>query len=116
MGEIVRTEVDAKHRYRIIRTENGYLVTARQRDHFGLLFAAEWLHRTPEAANACLDVVMAFHATWRAAQAGLPTQGLERRFDEANARHKQMCEELKDEPLNGQEVRALREAIGDDAE
>jgi hypothetical protein len=50
MGEIIRTEVDAEHRYRLIRTENGYLVTARQRDNIGLLFAAEWLHRTLEAA------------------------------------------------------------------
>ena len=57
---------------------------------------------------------MAFNATWRAIEAGQPTQGLMRKCEEAITRHKKLCEELKDAPLIGQEVRALREAIRDD--
>jgi hypothetical protein len=116
MGEIIRTEVEADHRYRIIRTDKGYLVTTRQRDTIGLLFGAEWLHRTPEAANPCLDCIMAFNASWRASRRGVPMQGLERRFDEADSRYRKVCEELNDEPLIGQEVRTVRQSVDDGSE
>lgn len=108
MGEVIRSELDGDHTYRVVRTDRGHLVTARTRNELGMLLPCEWLHRTEEAALACLDAVMAFNAYWRAMTMGYPVEALERKLDHLTARHKELCERLDDAPLIGQEVKALR--------
>jgi hypothetical protein len=59
MAELLRSESDTDHRYRIMRTERGFLVSSRQKNESGLLLGpSEWLYRTYEAANKGLDLVI----------------------------------------------------------
>jgi hypothetical protein len=52
MTEVLREESDTNHRYRITRTDQGFLLSLRQKDQMGLLLGpAEWLYRTYEAAD-----------------------------------------------------------------
>ena len=108
MAEVIRSELDRDHTYRVVRTERGHLVTARTRNELGMLLPNEWLHRTEEAALACLDAAMAFNAYWQAITMGYPVEALERKLGHLMARHKELCERLDDVPLIGQEVKALR--------
>ncbi len=109
MAEVIRSEIDGKHRYRITRTDSGFLITARSRDEIGLWLVCEWLHRTPEAANSCLDAVMSFNALWLAVSAGMPTEALFQKAERLSAEHRALCEHLNDMPIIGQDVKALRE-------
>jgi len=108
MADLVRSEADGDHRYRITRTHQGYLITSRSKNELGLYLACEWLHRTPEAANACLDAIICFNALWRAMTKGYPTEALLQKSEGLNAAHSQLCQQLDDSPLVGQEVKALR--------
>lgn len=113
MVEVVRSERDGPYRYRITATDRGFLITMRSLEGAGVWIASEWLHRTREAADACLEAVKAFNIAWRAIQAGLPSEALLRTAETESAAHRQLCQQLNDDPLVGQEVRALQEEIGE---
>jgi hypothetical protein len=87
-AEVVLDEVDADHRYRVLRTGArlpSYLITARSRDAVGAVIIAEWLHRTQEAALACAEVArasnMVFRAHTRGVEAGHGIMGAMQRVD-----------------------------------
>jgi hypothetical protein len=109
MPELLRSEQDGEHRYRITATDRGFLITMRTPRGPGMWISAEWLHRHRETADACLDAVMAFNAAGRAMKAGLPTQAAMRRAETLSGTHSQLCDQLSDHPPVGEEVRALRE-------
>lgn len=113
MAQVIREEADGDNRYRIVRTEKGFLITARTRDQLGVLLPCEWLHRTEEAAQACLDAVMGMNALWVAVSHGYPTKALGERLDRLNDRHTRLCADLDDYPLIGQEVKELRQQADD---
>lgn len=109
MAQTMREESDTDHRYRITKTDRGYLLSMRQKGELGLMLGpAEWLYRTREAADKGLDLVMLMNAWWAAITKGYPVGDLQRRSETASAAHKQIIEELNDEPLIGEEVRRLR--------
>lgn len=109
MAEVIRTGHESGHRYRITHTDRGYLITARSPGAAPWV-AAEWLHQTREAADACLDAVMAANAVWAAMSAGLSVTAAMRKSEACNAAHSRVCDQLNDKPLMGQEVRAMRDA------
>jgi hypothetical protein len=74
----------------------------------GLLVPCEWLYRTEEAAQSCLDVVMQFEAVWRAMTNGYPMDAAMKKLDQLTQSHGGLCERLNEKPLIGQEVRELR--------
>jgi hypothetical protein len=110
---VLREESDTDHRYRITRTDRGFLVSSRQKDQMGLLLGpAEWLYRTYEAANKGLDLVMLMNAWWTAITRGYPAGDLPQRCEAAVAEHNRIVEKLGDRPLIGTEVRELRAGSG----
>lgn len=78
-AELVREESDGEFRYRITKTNQGFLVTSRARTEMGLLLPCEWLHKTEQAAQACFDAVMGTEALFRVSALGFPTQALMRK-------------------------------------
>jgi len=108
-AEVILNQVDGDQRYRIARTSSGYLITARSRDMMGAMVLAEWLHKTEEAARACVDVATATSAAFRGIQRGVPTAGLLAAMEQAVARHNEVCDRIGDKPLVGEDVRRLRE-------
>lgn len=110
-AELIHSEMDGDHRYRLARTESGFLVTARSRDAIGATVVAEWLHRTEEAGQACFEAVVAANAAFRAINSGLPAGAALSRYEKLAAVHTDVCAGLNDDPLIGQEVRQLREEL-----
>jgi hypothetical protein len=109
MAETIREESDTDHRYRITKTDRGFLLSMRQKNELGLMLGpSEWLYRTPEAADKGLDFVMLMNAWWTAITKNYPVGDLQARCEAASAAHKQIVEESNDEPLIGEEVRRLR--------
>lgn len=109
MSEVLRTEIDGDHRYRLSKTERGYLLSSQMRSQTGLLIGpAEWLYQTREAAELGLAFVMTMNAYWLAMTRGYSAGDLPARCEAAARAHKEAVERLNDEPLIGQEVRALR--------
>lgn len=107
--EILRSETDADHRYRITRTPRGFLLSMMQRSQTGLsLGPSEWLYQTEEAAEKGLKALMIFNAWWTTINRGHPTGDLPQRSETALAEHKEAIERLNDQPLIGTEVRELR--------
>ena len=106
-AEIIAAEVDDDHRYRILKTDRGYLLIARARNEAGVLIPAEWLYRTEEAARAGLAGIMAFHAAWRAALRGWPVDALFEPLEALDAQHTATCERLDDAPIMGREVQRV---------
>jgi hypothetical protein len=115
MVEVLRTDKEGEYRYRITETEKGFLVTMRTSKGAGKWPASEWLHHTPEAADACLDAVKALNAAWQAMAAGLPSEALLRKAEVSSAAHTQLCKQFQDHPLVGQEVKELWKPEPDDA-
>ena len=110
-ADVIAEHVEADQRYRISRTDHGYLVTARSRDLVGAIVVSEWLHRTEIAARACMAAVIAGQAAFRAIGIGSAEDAM-RRFQAATDEHNALCERLADSPLVGAEVRELREILG----
>lgn len=107
-GEIIAERSTRSQRYRAVRTPNDYLVTARSRDAVGAVIVAEWLHRTEEAAIACMTAVEAGNAAFEAIMQGLPAGELLGRYERLSEAHRAICDRLGDFPLIGREVRDLR--------
>ena len=110
-AEVILDKVDGDQRYRIARTESGYLIASRSRDAMGAMSVAEWLHKTEEAARACADAVIATSAAFRGIQRGVPVTGLLAAMERAVARHNEICQRFDDKPLVGEEVRRLRDLL-----
>jgi hypothetical protein len=92
-----------RSRYRIAKTSDGYLITARTRDVIGLNITARWLHKTEEAALACGAVVMAGDAAFEAM--GTPEFDTAMvAYGKAIEEHNAACERLGDKPLVGREI------------
>jgi len=109
MIEVLRTESDTEHRYRILRTDRGVLLTTQQKTELGLMLGpTEWLYQTTEAAEKGLEFVMLMNAWWLTMTCGYPPGNLPNRCENAAAVHKEVIERLNDEPLMGEEVRELR--------
>jgi hypothetical protein len=112
MAQILRTESDTDHRYRITRTDRGILVSCAMKSQVGLLLGpAEWLYQTEEAAQKGLEVIMLMNAWGTAMMRGYPTGDIVERCEKAAAQHREIVERLNDEPLVGAEVKALREQV-----
>jgi hypothetical protein len=112
MAEVLRQDSDTNHRYRITRTDQGFLLSLRQKDQMGLLLGpAEWLYRTFEAADKGLDLLILMNAWWTAIALGYPVGDLPQRCEVAGAEHNQVVEKLNDQPLIGAEVRELRKDL-----
>jgi len=110
VAEVIRTESDTDHRYRITRTPRGFLLSSAQKGEIGLMTGpSEWLYKTSDAAEAGLEVVMLMNAWWGAMSRGYPVGDLPQRCEKANAVHSDIVGALNDQPLIGREVRALRE-------
>ncbi|MGC2781867.1 MAG: hypothetical protein WA418_40160 [Bradyrhizobium sp.] len=109
MAEVVRAESDTDHRYRIMRTDRGFLLSSAQKGQLGLLLGpAEWLYRTQEAAERGLEFIMLMNAWWTTIARGYPSGDLPERSRAASERHQEAVKRLADEPLIGEEVRDLR--------
>jgi hypothetical protein len=77
MAEVLRSESDAEHRYRITQTHRGFLLSCMQKSETGLLLGpSEWLYRTQEAAEKGLKVVMLTSSWWTAITRGYPAGDL----------------------------------------
>ena len=113
MVQVIREEADGGHRYRIVSTDKGFLITSRTRDQLGVLLPCEWLHRTEEAAHACLDAVMCVNAIWLAVSHGYPIQAMGEKFDHLNDLHRKLCDDLGDHPVVGLDVKELRRKVED---
>jgi hypothetical protein len=112
MAEVLREESDTNRRYRITRTDQGFLLSLRQKDQMGLLLGpAEWLYRTYEAADKGLDLLILMNAWWTAIARGYPVGDLPQRCEVAGAAHNQVVEKLSDQPLIGEEVWELRKGL-----
>lgn len=110
MAELLRSESDTDHRYRVTRIPRGYLVSCAQKGETGLMLGpSEWLYRTQEAAERGLDLVMLMNGWWTAMTRGYPVGDLPARCETAAAEHKRAVERLNDQPLIGREVAELRE-------
>jgi hypothetical protein len=105
-GDVIFEHVDDDQRYRIVKTDRGYLITARGRDLTGLVISAEWLHRTEGAARSGVAVLIAGNVAFRAIQHGLPSNALLKRFGELTDVHDEICARFDDHPLIGEETRA----------
>jgi hypothetical protein len=115
MAELLRTELDTDHRYRITRTDRGILLSSQMRSQAGLLLGpAEWLYRTEEAATKGLEFMLLMNAYSAAITQGYAPRDLPERCEKAATDHKATIERLSDQPLIGREVRDLRRAIGVD--
>jgi hypothetical protein len=112
--EVIRTESDTDHRYRITRTDRGFLVSSAMKSQMGLLLGpAEWLYQTEAAAQKGLEVVMLMNAWGTAVTRGYPTGDIVERCEKAAAEHNEVVARLNDQPLVGAEVKALREQVED---
>ena len=110
MAEVIRAESDTDHRYRITRTQRGFLLSSTRKSEFGLLMGpSEWLYKTREAAEAGLDLIVLMNAWWGAINRGYPVGDLPERCEKASAAHASIVGALRDQPLIGREVRELRE-------
>ena len=109
MAEVLRSESDTDHRYRITRTDRGFLLSSSQKSEMGLMIGpAEWLYKTREAAEKGLDLIMLMNAWWITIIRGYPAGNLPERCEAAAKEHERVVKELGDEPLVGAEVRELR--------
>jgi hypothetical protein len=112
MAEVLRAESDTNHRYRITKTDRGFLVSSRKKDEIGLFLGpAEWLYRTREAAEKGLELVMLMNAWWTAIMHGYAVGDLPQRCEVAAAEHNRIIEKLNDRPIIGAEVRELRSRL-----
>lgn len=110
MVELLRTEIDTEHRYRLTSTDRGYLLSCAQRTEIGLMIGpSEWLYRTREAAEKGLTLIMLMNAWWSAMTHGYPAGDLPSRCEIAGAEHAEAVARLGDQPLVGREVKDLRE-------
>ncbi|MFI4986515.1 MAG: hypothetical protein ACHQF3_03660 [Alphaproteobacteria bacterium] len=91
-----------------MKTDRGFLVTMRSKDRIGLLMPCEWLYRTEEAAQSCLDVVIQFEAVWRAMTNDYPMDAAMKKLEQKTQAHTVLCERLNEKPLIGHEVQNLR--------
>ncbi|NKK59260.1 hypothetical protein GFM44_25565 [Rhizobium leguminosarum bv. viciae] len=111
MAEVLITETDTDHRYRITLTDKGFLLSCAQRGEIGLMMGpSEWLYKTREAAEKGLAFVMLMNAWWSAMTHGYPAGDLPRRCEIAGAEHADAVARLDDQPLVGREVKELRES------
>jgi hypothetical protein len=114
---VIVDQITDKCRYRVAKTPNGYLITARTRDMVGLTLILEWLHKSEESAMACAVAVMAGDRLWDAmmapkSDAALPAyEAAMLAYETAVADHNEVCDRLDDRPLIGREVRELRESL-----
>lgn len=110
MVEVIRTESDNDHRYRITQTPRGFLLSSAQKSEIGLMMGpSEWLYKTRDAAEAGLEFIMLMNAWWGAINRGYPVGDLPQRCEKASAAHTSIVGALRDQPLIGREVRELRE-------
>ncbi|MGO4560087.1 hypothetical protein [Mesorhizobium sp. 2RAF21] len=110
MAEVIRTESDNDHRYRITQTPRGFLLSVAQKGEIGLVMGpSEWLYKTTDAAEAGLEFIMLMNAWWGAINRSYPVGDLQQRCEQASAAHASIVGALRDEPLIGREVRELRE-------
>lgn len=77
-AEVLAEHEEGSQRYRLARTDRGFLVTSRTRGETGMVLAAEWLHRTEEAAWALLEAVIAGDQATRALGTVAGQRALER--------------------------------------
>jgi hypothetical protein len=109
MAELLLSESDTDHRYRLTRTHRGFLVSLMQKSEAGLLIGpSEWLYRTSETAESGLRLVMLMNAWWSAITRGYAAGDLPQRCEAAAATHRELILRMDDEPLVGREVRELR--------
>jgi hypothetical protein len=106
-------QVSEGHRYRVIKTPRGYLVTSRISGEMGLIFPAEWLHRTDKAALACVAAIIAFDDA-SSIKGMTAAEGAIAVFETASKAHTEIYQQLDDAPLVGQVVRDLRLAFDSD--
>jgi hypothetical protein len=109
MAHLVRYEVHADQRYRIVQLGHGFLLSFTVRDESGfILDLQEWLYRTREAAEKGFGFVVMMNA-WRDANAsGCPADELAEKCDIAAGEHARVVEQLNDKPLMGEAVNAFR--------
>jgi hypothetical protein len=109
MAHLVRYEVHAGQRYRIVQINHGFLLSFTLRDGDGLLLdAQEWLYRTREAAEKGFGFVVAMNAWWDATASGCPADDLAEQCDMAAGEHARAWDLLADKPLMGPALNAFR--------
>ncbi|MBY5385339.1 hypothetical protein HFN62_30745 [Rhizobium leguminosarum] len=112
MAEVLITETDTDHRYRITLTDKGFLLSCAQRGEIGLMMGpSEWLYKTRDAAEKGLAFVMLMNAWWSAMTHGYPAGDLPPRCEIAGNEHADAVARLNDQPLVGREVKELRENL-----
>lgn len=108
--DIIWHQVTDSYRYRVARTEAGYLITARSRDVLGLTMNEQWLHKREDVAMACVHAVIAGHTLWKAMNTGLFT-GASAAFDQALEAHNALGNTFDDPPVTGRMVQDVRERL-----
>ncbi len=109
MAELLRSDSDTDYRYRIMRTDSGFLLSCGQKSEIGLMLGpSEWLYKTLEAAEAGLEYVMLMNAWWTCISKGYPSGDLPERCEAAATKHRDITKKLDDAPLIGQGVTELR--------
>jgi hypothetical protein len=108
--EIIFYQATAGHRYRVVRTDLGYLITARSRDGIGLALPEQWLHKRRETALACAEAAIAAH-TMEACRLTGHFEGAAAAFEKASSIHTALCEKMDDQPVIGHKVQQLRDRL-----
>ena len=102
MAHLIRFEARDSHRYRIVQTGRGFVMSFTVADEAGLpLDPQEWVYKTREAAERGLDLVVLMNAWWDAAVSGCPAGDLPDRCERAASEHARAVERLGDRPLVG---------------
>jgi hypothetical protein len=108
MAHLIRYEVHADQRYRIVQIGHGFLLSFALRGANGLPAPQEWLYRTREAAEKGFAFVVLMNAWWDAVASGCPADEVAEQCDTAASEHARAIEQLNDKPLMGAAVNAFR--------
>jgi hypothetical protein len=109
MAHLVRYEVHADQRYRIVQLSHGFLLSFTLADGNDVCVGPqEWLYRTQEAAETGLDFVVAMNACWYAIASGHPADAKTELCDAAAGEHARAIERLDDRPLMGEALNVFR--------
>ena len=112
MAGVLRNESDTDHRYRLTRTNRGYLLSCAQKSKVGLVLGpSEWPYRTLEAAEKGFVLIKLMNVWWTAVSRGYRAGDLPAQRASASAEHTREVERLNDQPFIGREVRELREQV-----
>jgi hypothetical protein len=115
MAHLVRYEVHADQRYRIVQLAHGFLLSFTVGDDGGgCVGPQEWLYRTQEAAETGFDFVVAMNACLKAIASGHAADEAADLCDAAAGEHGRATGRLDDKPLMGEALNVFRRPRDDD--